>query len=272
MPVDVSADVIANTPLSHDYNVVALSAPEIAATALPGQFVMVKAGGNLDPLLRRPFSVFEILRDRDGRPTGISLLNKRIGPSTALLYQARPGDRIACLGPLGRPWRTPGGHPPDATAYLVAGGVGLAAFATLAESFAADGVRQVLFYGARTGGELFHLDFFLRSGVEAVLTTEDGSTGERGRVTLPLERRLAARADPHPIVYACGPEAMMAAAATVARRHRAPCYVSLERVMGCGLGGCYSCVVPVVGDDGRPHHVRTCLAGPVMNAEQIVWN
>src|SRR3954454_6915897 len=104
MPVDVSAAVVANTRLSDDYNVLALGAPEIAAGTRPGQFVMVKAATGNDPLLRRPFSVFEILRDREGVPTGLSLLNKRIGISTGLLYAARPGQLVACLGPLGRPF------------------------------------------------------------------------------------------------------------------------------------------------------------------------
>ena len=269
MPADVAADVIANTPLSSDYNVLALAAPAIAASATPGQFVMVKAAAGHDPLLRRPFSVFEILRDRDGGPTGITLLNKRVGASTRLLHTARPGDRVACLGPLGRPWEPPS-H--GSAAFMVAGGVGLAAFATLAESLAVARVQQVLFYGARTGAELFYLDFFRALGVELVLTTEDGSVGERGRITAPLERRLTSAADRTPVVYACGPEAMMAATSSVARQHRAPCFVSLERVMGCGLGGCYSCVVPVRSEDGHVHHVRSCLAGPVMAAEQIVWD
>src|SRR5712692_9629416 len=131
MPVDVAAEVIANHPLSADYNVLTLRAPEIARASAPGQFVMVKAGLTGDPLLRRPFSVFEILRDEAGMAAGLSLLNKRIGPSTALVYAASPGQQIACLGPLGRPFslaETP------AEAWMVAGGVGLAPFVTLAES------------------------------------------------------------------------------------------------------------------------------------------
>src|SRR5262245_20260342 len=109
MPVDVAAEVLANRLLATDYNVItlaapAIAAPAIAASAAPGQFVMVKADGGLDPLLRRPFSVFEVLRDDSGSPAAITILSKRIGPATRLLYRARPGDRIACLGPLGRPF------------------------------------------------------------------------------------------------------------------------------------------------------------------------
>src|SRR5262249_28152439 len=126
MPADISARVIANTRLSSDYNVLALAAPEIAAAARPGQFVMVKAATSYDPLLRRPFSVFEVLRDETGSAVGISLLNKRIGVSTGLIYGAREGDTVACLGPLGRPFSL---VDPPTDAWMVAGGVGLAPFA-----------------------------------------------------------------------------------------------------------------------------------------------
>jgi len=105
-----------------------------------------------------------------------------------------------------------------------------------------------------------------------VLTTEDGSLGEHGRVVAPLDRALGARAAGVPLVlYACGPEGMLAATARTAMKHRRPCQVSVERIMGCGLGGCYSCVIPMRGDDGLQHHVRSCLAGPVLQADQIVW-
>ena len=274
MPVDLFAEVIANTPLSSDYNVIALAAPTIAAAAGPGQFVMVKTGSGYDPLLRRPYSIFETVRDAQGVAVGIAILSKRIGRSTALLYESRVGDRIACLGPLGRPW--PIADPP-ATALMVAGGVGLAAFVTLAEALRDRGVAMTLFYGARSAAELLYLDLFDRLGVELVLTTEDGSRGERGLITGPLERRLAASVespldDPtRRVIYACGPERMMAAVAKLAIRYQTRCLVSMERVMGCGMGGCYSCVVPVRSGTGF-HHVRTCIDGPVMPADQIVWD
>ena len=156
---------------------------------------------------------------------------------------------------------------------MVAGGVGLAPFATLAQSLRARGVATTLFYGARRAAELFHLDFFRALGVELVLTTEDGSAGEPGRVVAPLERTLAARPASAPVtLYACGPEGMLAATARTAAAHARPCQVSVERIMGCGLGGCYSCVIPMRGDDGQFHHVRSCLAGPVLAADQVRWD
>jgi dihydroorotate dehydrogenase electron transfer subunit len=270
MAIDVAAHVVANYPLSADYNVLALAAPAVAAAAAPGQFVMIKPGSGHDPLLRRPFSVFEVLRDEDGTPTGISILNKRIGRSTGLVYDARPGQRVNCLGPLGRPFTI---VEPPAQAWMVAGGVGLAPFAELAAVLRGRGVTTILFYGARGEAELFYLDFFRDLGVETVVTTEDGSAGERGRVVAPLDRRLAAHAGASTVmVYACGPEGMLAAAAKTALRHGQPCQVSVERIMGCGLGGCYSCVVPMRSDEGAFHHVRSCIAGPVLPADQILWD
>ena len=137
----------------------------------------------------------------------------------------------------------------------------------------ARGVATTLFYGARTGRELFYLDFFRALGVELVLTTEDGSIGEAGRVVAPLDRLLASRpSSSRVMLYACGPEGMLAATARVASKHSRPCQVSVERIMGCGLGGCYSCVVPMKSDTGGFHHERSCISGPVLAADQIVWD
>jgi dihydroorotate dehydrogenase electron transfer subunit len=270
MPADFFAEVIANTRLSDDYNVLALAAPALGAEALPGQFVMLKASTGYDPLLRRPFSVFEVLRNADGATIGISVLNKRIGASTSLIYRARPGQRMDCLGPLGRPFSI---VEPPTEAWMVAGGVGLAPFMTLAESLVGRGIATTLFYGARRSAELFYLDAFRDMGVTLTITTEDGSGGERARITGPLERQLALRPSYAPLmIYGCGPEGMLAATAKTAARFGRPCQVSVERIMGCGLGGCYSCVVPIRDDQGAFHHVRSCLAGPVLAGDQIRWD
>ena len=266
MPVDVHAEVLSNVRLSADYNVLTMAAPEIGELTQPGQFVMVKAFPMIDSLLRRPFSVFEIIRE-SRRVRAISILNKRAGRNTRALYDVEPGSRVACLGPLGRSFTTE----PGMQAWLVAGGVGLAPFATLAESLTAAGVTTTLFYGARTAAELFYIEFFERLGVSLVLATEDGSRGIRGRVTAPLQEALARLDGPgSAMVYACGPEAMLEAVARLAARYDQPSEVSVERVMGCGLGGCYSCVIPV-RHGTTSHYVRSCIGGPVFAGADIAW-
>jgi dihydroorotate dehydrogenase electron transfer subunit len=177
---------------------------------------------------------------------------------------------VACLGPLGQPFSL---VDPPVEAWMIAGGVGLAPFLSLVTALNGRGVNSTLFYGARRGEELFYLDWFRDMGVTLVLTTEDGSDGERGRVIAPLERALASRPDSQDVMlYACGPQGMLAASAKTAGRFGRRCEVSVERVMGCGMGGCYSCVVPMKNHHGAVHHVRSCLAGPVLDAGQIVWD
>jgi dihydroorotate dehydrogenase electron transfer subunit len=266
MPLDIAAEVLSNTRLSSDYNVLGLAAPEIAANAAPGQFVMLKTGDRLEPLLRRPFSVFDVLK-KDGRTIGLSVLNKRIGRSTRLIFDARPGDHVQCLGPLGRPFVPV--SPPD-EAWLVAGGVGLAPFATLAPALRTRGTGVRLYYGARSGDELFFLKEFAELGLQVIVSTEDGSRGERGRITAPLERDLRA-GGVDMTIYACGPEPMLAAVAKLAAAYGRQSQVSVERVMGCGLGGCYSCVIPIKTSAGKPHYVRSCIAGPTFRGDEIEW-
>jgi dihydroorotate dehydrogenase electron transfer subunit len=269
MLVDVDAAVLENRRLSEHYSVLVLEAPAVAAAALPGQFVMLKPSRSSDPLLRRPFSVFEIRRNAAGEPAAISILNKRIGTGTGLLYDAEPGSRIGCLGPLGRPFEPVA---PPAEAWMIAGGVGLAPFVTLAARLGELGTPTTLFYGARTASELYYVDLFASLGVHTVLATEDGTLGVEGRVTEPLRDALSALADASNVrLYVCGPTPMMRAVAALAARFRRRCDVSLEQVMGCGMGGCYSCVVPTREQGRPPHYVRSCLDGPVFDAARVVW-
>jgi len=272
-PVDIDATVIANARLSRDYSVLSLAAPEVGRRTQPGQFVMVKPAGVTDPLLRRPFSVFEVLRNNAGDVTGVSILNKKAGRSTKKLYELEVGDVVSCLGPLGVPF-TAVKAPMEA--WMVAGGVGLAPFATLAETLSASRTPTTLFYGARTADELFYLEFFEKLGIKLVLTTEDGARGVKGRVTVPLEAALKAvgptsLGNAAAMVYACGPEPMLEAVAKLAARYNQPSQVSVERVMGCGLGGCYSCVVPVKHGDEHANLVRSCISGPVFDGAELVW-
>jgi dihydroorotate dehydrogenase electron transfer subunit len=268
MPVDLDAAVVTNTRLSSDYNVIAFAAPAIASLAAPGQFVMVKPARGTDPLLRRPFSIFEIVRSGTGEITGFSILNKRIGVGTGHLYEVEPGARLAVLGPLGRAFEpiAPPNH-----AWMVAGGVGLAPFLTLAAALREHRTPTTLFYGARSAADLYYVEAFERLDVRVVIATEDGSRGAAGFVTAPLADAMALAGATPVRVYACGPTPMMHATARLAARHGKQCDVSLEQTMGCGLGGCYSCVVAARTGTERPHFVRSCIDGPVFDASRIAW-
>lgn len=266
IPVDVTATVLANHRLSDTDNILELQAPEIARHSRPGQFVMVKRAIGREPLLRRPFSVFEVIRDSDGTVTGLSLLSKRVGVVTRDLFAVEPGEHIQCLGPLGSPFTI---VEPPMQGWMVAGGVGLAPFATLTEQLRERGVSTTLFYGGRSASDLYHIPFFEQHGVRVILSTEDGTSGEQGYITEPLTSELAKLGEQRVMVYACGPTPMMRAVSKLTAQTGVTTEVSLEQMMGCGLGGCYSCVVQVV--NAGNHYVRSCLEGPVFNSEQLNW-
>jgi dihydroorotate dehydrogenase electron transfer subunit len=105
-----------------------------------------------------------------------------------------------------------------------------------------------------------------------VLATEDGSRGERGRVTVPLDRTLQGRAPGSAMLYACGPEPMLHAVARLAAQHGLPAQVSLDPWMGCGVGTCLGCVVRVQhADEPRPKNRCACTEGPVFDSARVVW-
>ena len=117
------------------------------------------------------------------------------------------------------------------------------------------------------------MELFERLGVHTVLATEDGTRGTTGRVTAPLGDALQASGEDAAIrLYVCGPTPMMRAVARLAAEHQRACDVSLEQVMGCGMGGCYSCVVLTRDQPhAAPHFVRSCIDGPVFDSRRIVW-
>jgi dihydroorotate dehydrogenase electron transfer subunit len=250
--------VVALEHLSESYFRLILKAPAIAASAQPGQFVMVACGPTLDPLLRRPFSIHR--SPKDGT---IHLLIKVVGTGTQLLFQLQPGDIVDLLGPLGRGFH----FQPELTSCLVGGGVGIAPLLFLVEQFAPlplDHQPPQVFLGGRTGADVAQLGKdFARLGCGVTIATEDGSLGQHGLITEPLAHVINRFGK----AYICGPMAMMAAAATLCRQAGVACEVSLEAHMACGLGACLGCTVH--RSDGQYLHV--CKHGPVVPAEEVAW-
>ena len=268
MAVDVVSRVVANTSLGDGYFLTTLEAPVIASACSPGQFVMA---GSCDPselLFRRPFSICLREADASGAFVNVSLLYRVIGRGTAFLSKLLPGETAAVLGPLGHGFSRPR---PGETPVIVAGGVGIAAFPFLIEELSKSLPGPVLLYGARSSREFPMLDWLRERVGSIALTSDDGSLGERGFITLPLERRLAAHGAGDRL-YVCGPEAMMKAVAPMAARHRAACEVALETPMACGYGVCVGCVVEVHRFEGAyGRYRRVCFDGPVFDASEVRW-
>jgi dihydroorotate dehydrogenase electron transfer subunit len=154
---------------------------------------------------------------------------------------------------------------------LVAGGVGIAALLLLARRLIALEIAPVLFYGGRSVEDLVLREHFEGIGVQAIYATEDGSYGERGMVTAPLEQFLRKHSRQGLRLYACGPWGMMKAVNALAKSYDVPCEVSLEARMGCSLGACMGCVVKAWDEEGEEQYIRICQEGPVMDSRVVDW-
>jgi dihydroorotate dehydrogenase electron transfer subunit len=236
-----------------------LDCPQIAASAKPGQFVMIRAGVGKDPLLRRPFSVHQT--SSDGR---IQIYFKVVGRGTEILSQVKKDQELSVLGPLGRGFRLD----LQAPAIIVGGGLGIAPMLFLAKENCRLKRRcneDLIVLAARQKGELEHLlDDFKRLGLRLLTATDDGSLGHHGLVTELLQQLTLPSGC---TVYCCGPEPMMAGVSKICQSLDISCQVSVESVMACGMGACLGCSRPA--KDGSYTHV--CLNGPVYDAEELVW-
>ncbi len=264
MPANRVAPLAFREALGGGYFLLGFRHGETAREARPGQFVMIKAGVSAEPPLRRPFSILSVDPERET----FTLFVKAVGQGSRALCAMAKDEVAACLGPLGRPFTPP---PEGEEALLVAGGYGVAPFRFLGEELKRAGLSARLFYGGRTASDLPLLERLGGLGLVVVPATEDGSLGERGRVTVPLEAHLDATAG-RARLYACGPEAMMHAVAGIAARRSLTAEVSLDPWMGCGVGTCLACVVRVQGE-GEPRwkYRCACTEGPVFDSARVVW-
>lgn len=253
-----------------------LKTPEQARLARPGQFVMLKCVENVEdnPLLRRPFTIFNIHKHtRSGRPAGLELLVKDVGVGTHRLVQSRPGQTLDCLGPQGHGFQISAEmRNRTEIGCLVAGGVGIAPLYLLAQNLLAHQVKPVLFYGGANIADLVLREYFEDLGIDTFYTTEDGSYGECGLVTLTFSQFLKKHPRKNMRVYSCGPWGMMKAVHTLCAQHNLPCEVSLEARMGCSLGACLGCVVRSRDHQGDEQFLRVCQEGPVLSSRLIDWD
>jgi dihydroorotate dehydrogenase electron transfer subunit len=255
--VDVKAPIVRSRRISSDVSIITLDCPEIASVAKPGNFVNVKVSETTQPLLRRPFSI----HDCDGRH--LDIMVKSVGCGTALFCNAAENSAVSVLGPLGNSFRTDGSLPD--TAVLVSGGIGSAPMLFLEKILASRGVAIVNLVGGRRSQDL--LSENLSNCMHA---TDDGSEGFRGTVVDLLSSELPGLKTRGALkVFACGPTPMLKALAGFCRENALPCELSLESVMGCGIGICYGCSVNIVKPDGSTGSILLCREGPVIDADLL---
>jgi len=246
----------------------ALDAPELAHAARPGQYVMA-----IPPSAQSAATALAIY-EAEGKLA--SLLFFLTGRRTHELAELRPGDRLDGVGPLGNGFDCARS---ERDVAIVAGGVGIASVLLCANELLARGARVRLFYGARSAELLVEAKRFADAGCELILTTDDGSLGRRGFVT----EALAESTKPDAI-FACGPTPMLRAVARVAAAFDVPAQLALEETFGCGVGGCWGCVVPLDASSAQAPgfppadrggsdvvYARVCREGPVFWAGELRW-
>ncbi len=244
------APVIANSEVMSGPRLIWLESPQIATTARPGQFVMVRCGE--DTYLRRPLSVHQV----DGGE--IALLFSIVGRGTQWLSERKAGDTIDIFGPLGNGYTI---YPDSKNLLLVAGGIGIAPLRFLADVANKQSKNITLLMGAQQAVQHLSTEL-LPHPMKLDISTDDGSLGNKGPATLSILHHVN-WADQ---VFACGPLAMYKTMAQMPELKDKPVQVSLEIMMGCGVGVCYGCTIKT-----RSGLKQVCKDGPVFDLEDITW-
>ncbi|WP_156036203.1 dihydroorotate dehydrogenase electron transfer subunit [Blastococcus sp. URHD0036] len=255
-PVQREVEVLSARPVGA-YVELTLAAPDVAERAQPGQFVAFAVGGPMTAnLLRRSIAL------AGTGPGTVTVVVAPHGPGSTWLAERRAGDVVDVVGPLGRPFPLP---EPGTTALLVGGGYGAAALVGLAELLRSRGSRVLAVTGAADAARLCSVEELGSVADRVEVTTDDGSAGRAGRVTLAVEELIGESG----VAYACGPMPMLRAVADAATAAGVPSYVAVEESMACGIGVCMTCVLPVVGEDGQTRFSRSCTEGPVFGGDRV---
>ena len=248
--------VVENIRLHSRYSLLKLTSSQSLPEMIPGQFVQVLIENAPRTFLRRPMSINYV----DKKANELWLLIQLVGEGTRWLSTVESGKMINVILPLGNGFSVPRASV-DAKILLIGGGVGTAPMLFLGETLKSIGFEPAFLLGARTKEDVMQRDQFEEIGMVYV-TTEDGSSGEKGFVT----NHSVLREKKIDMIYACGPKPMMVAVAQYAKAGGITCEVSLENMMACGIGACLCCVENTVQGN-----VCICTEGPVFNINQLIW-
>ncbi len=272
-----TGEVLSHKKYGEHYHSLTIVAPDIGERVKPGQFVNVRCGEHRDHILRRPFSVYRVHK-RGGWASTIEIVFDVRGPGTEYLASLRGHSTVDLVGPLGRGFALPKRR---AHCLLVGGGIGATPLFFLADELRNDGHRVDVILGARSTGLLLNAIEARRLASVCRTTTEDGSSGDRGRVTDILGETME-KCETE-VVYSCGPHPMLAAVSRICVERKIPAQVAVEELMGCGYGVCMTCVMPLrraakkaakgqEPDDDGVYYARSCTEGPVFNGGSVVWD
>ncbi|WP_404306818.1 dihydroorotate dehydrogenase electron transfer subunit [Neorhodopirellula lusitana] len=274
----VETPLLVNEAIAENTYLLRVSAPHIASTCRPGQFVMIRMAGLNSPLIGRAFAIYNVHNDADGNPDAIDLIYLRKGALTVPLSSAPVGTPVSLWGPLGNSFVDESLASGGCDRLIMAvGGIGQTPMLVTGRDALEKGwAKQVeMIYGARKASLLAGVDDFRAAGFDLTLCTDDGSLGQQARVPDVLDARLQELQQSSPgesvRVLTCGPEIMMEKVAEVGKKYGATVQVSMETPMACGIGICFSCVAKVQQDDGAWDYKRTCVEGPIFDAEQVCW-
>ena len=258
--IQSAGKVISNIKVKPGYFLMGIRCPSIAKKAKPGQFLTIRCGSDsaTTPLLRRPFGFHRI------SASGFEILCEIVGKGTRFLSGLKPGDKVDILGPLGNGFSVRKG---DKNFIIVAGGIGVAPLASLAESLTRIKKAEVYaIIGARTKNALLCADHFNDIGIKTMIATDDGSYGKRCFATDILNEFLKIKRGFRPTIFACGPEPMLKAITHIAEKRGLECYASLEENIACGVGACLGCAIRT-----RSGYKLVCKDGPVFDIKEIIW-
>jgi dihydroorotate dehydrogenase electron transfer subunit len=257
------SEIVINKKIAPHTYLMGLRSLEVAAVARPGQFVMVRVRSGIDPLLRRPFSV---AGTKEGEQ--VLILYRVVGKGTAIMAEAREGERLSLLGPLGKGFELPKSNQ---ASLLVAGGIGIAPLLFLIQNLNSRPVQ--LMTGFVTADEIIGIDRVGDFPIDVSIATDDGTAGHAGPVTDLMEVFLKDHSPEKDAlsIFTCGPEAMLKKVAAMALHAELPCQASLEAAMACGLGACQGCAIKAPPNEKRAYY-HVCADGPVFPVTAIDWD
>jgi len=249
---DEEVKILENSKVNEKYFKLVFSSKNLSCNAQPGQFLHIQINQGMDPFLRRAFSYYRIQKDR------IEVLYEIMGKGTEMLSRKMKGSSLKIMGPLGRPFTQ---KVKKQKRILVAGGVGVPPLVFLAEKHSVD----YFLVGTKSRSEVMPAKEMKKVSGEIIYSTNDGSYGRKGFVTLPLQAILKKEGVENVFIQTCGPKPMIRAVMDIASKQGVEGEASIDQDMACGVGACLGCMVKTTAG-----WQASCVCGPVFNFKEIV--